>query len=67
MLKKNEKFIKLDYKNLFIGFVIEEDIMKYRKITHCFRHATNEAMKERKKYSEEQNIFLIKYGINIAE
>ena len=39
----------------------------YRKKMQCFRHCTDEAIAERKTYSEEQKIFLVDYGLTIVK
>lgn len=33
--------------NVFYGFFDNKDIMKFRKDTHIFRHASNEALDEK--------------------
>lgn len=47
MLKLNGKFINVDYANIFLGYITEENVKEYRKIIHYFRHATEEALNER--------------------
>ena len=61
----NNKFKNIDYNNLFQDFISEEDVKKYRKSTHCFRHGSDESLKERRVFSENQKIFLINYGLII--
>lgn len=34
---------------------------------HCFRHATSEAIAERKIYTEEQKNFFVDYGLTIVK
>lgn len=34
---------------------------------HCFRHATDDAISERKTYSEEQKNFFVDYGLTIVK
>lgn len=66
MLKINGKFINVDYANIFLGYITEDNVKEYRKIIHCFRHATEEALNERNLYTNEQKKFLIDYVIVIA-
>ena len=33
----------------------------------CFRHCTDEALKERKSYSEKQKNFFVDYGLTIVK
>lgn len=66
ILKQNGKFISVDYENIFMKFITEDNIKVYRNNIHCFRHATEEALAERKQYNEEQKRFLIDYGIIVA-
>ncbi|MBR1762098.1 MAG: hypothetical protein IJ731_01865 [Eubacterium sp.] len=67
MLKKNGKFINLDYKTICFDYISNDNVTKYRKRMHCFRHATDEALAERKSYSEEQKSFFIDYGLTIIK
>lgn len=39
----------------------------YRYKMQCFRHATSEAVEERKSYSDAQKSFLVDYGITIVK
>lgn len=67
MLKKNGKFIKLDYSKLCFDYISDDMVTSYRKKMHCFRHATDEAMAERQLYSEEQKSFFVDYGLSIIK
>ena len=42
-------------------------VKNYRKQMQCFRHCTDEAIAERKTYSEEQKTFLVDYGLTIVK
>ena len=66
-LKKNGKFITLDYSKISFDYISNDIVCSYRKRLHCFRHATQEAMAERSSYSEEQKKFLIDYGLIIIK
>lgn len=66
-LKKEDKFITLDYSKMCFDYISEETIKKYRKSIQCFRHSSEEALKEREEYSEEQKSFIIDYGLIILK
>lgn len=42
-------------------------VKNYRKKMQCFRHCTDEAIEERKTYSEEQKKFLVDYGLTMVK
>lgn len=65
MLKKNGKFVTLDYSQICFDYISNNTVTNYRKKIQCFRHATNEAILERKSYSEDQKNFLINFGLTI--
>ena len=67
LLKQNGKFIELEYEKVCCGFVSDSDVKEYRKKMQCFRHGTDEAIAERKTYSEEQMNFLVDYGLTIVK
>ena len=67
MLKKDGKFIALEYEKVCCGFIDDAVVIKYRKKMQCFRHCTDEAITERKSYSEEQKNFLVDYGLTIVK
>jgi len=60
-------FIKLDYSKYCFKYIDDEIIKNYRKQIQCFRHASNNALEERKQFSKEQKEFLIDYGITIIK
>jgi len=66
MLKENQKYIQLNSKDLFCDFIKEEDIRRYRCMTHCFRHGEKNMVEERKAYTDEQKVFLTNYGLSIC-
>lgn len=66
LLKKDGKFIRLDYDNIFFGYLAEEHVVDLRKKTHCFRHGDKQAVVDRKKYSDEEKKFMVDLGIFIA-
>ena len=60
------KYISLDYDEVFYGFISEEDIKRYRKRTHSFRHATEDTLRERASIPEEEKKLLVELGVFIA-
>ena len=67
MLKKNGKYIELDYTKICCGFITNDQIKKYKNAMQCFRHCSDESILERKNYTEEQKDFLIDYGLTIIK
>ena len=67
MLKRDGKFIKLDYSVISYGLITDEDITAFRKKMHCFRHATDESIIERQSYSDQQKDFFIDYGLTLVK
>ncbi|MGL4548378.1 hypothetical protein [Eubacterium aggregans] len=67
LLKKNGKFITLDYPKICFDYISNEIVTRYRKKMHCFRHATDEAIEKRNSYSEEQKNFFVDYGLTIVK
>ena len=67
MLKQDGKFITPEYDSVCCGFIDDSIVRNYRKKMQCFRHCTDEAIAERKTYSEEQKGFLIDYGLTIVK
>lgn len=66
LLKKDGKYIKLDYSSIAFSFLDDEKIREYRKVTQCFRHKTEESIAEKNSYTDLQKQFLIDYGILIV-
>lgn len=67
MLKQDGIFITPEYENVCCGFIDDVIVRSYRRKMQCFRHCTDEAIAERKTYSEEQKAFLIDYGLTIVK
>lgn len=67
MLKCNGKFITLDYSSICFDYISNETVTSYRNKMHCFRHATTEAISERKAYSEEEKNFFVDFGLTIIK
>lgn len=62
MLKKEDTFKDIST-SVFYDFFDNKDIMKFRKDTHIFRHASNEALDEKSKWSSDKKQFYIRLGI----
>jgi hypothetical protein len=67
LLKKNGKFLTLDYSEICFDYISNDIVTSYRKKMHCFRHATEDAIVERSIYSEEQKNFFVDYGLTIVK
>ena len=67
MLKQDGRFIIPEYEKVCCGFINDAIVKSYRKKMQCFRHCTDEAIAERKTYSEAQKTFLIDYGLTIVK
>ncbi|MBY6797097.1 hypothetical protein HYH85_12625 [Clostridium botulinum] len=66
LLKKDGKFITLNYDYISLGFIKENDVKELRKKVQCFRHSSQESLKERKEYTENQKQFMVELGIIIC-
>ncbi len=65
LLNKNGKFRVLNYSEYYFDFISDNTIKQFRKKLHCFRHATDEAIRERETFTEEQKYFFVEYGLVI--
>lgn len=65
ILKENKKYLELDFEKFEIIGINNENIKNFRKIIHCFRHATNESLIERKNFSEKEKEIFINFGLVI--
>lgn len=66
-LKKNDKFINVDYSLIALDFISDDIVRKYKGSLQCFRHASEKALKERENFSEDQKLFMREFGILIIE
>ncbi len=66
LLKENGKYIKLDYENIALGTLNDDVITSFKKKIQCFRHSSDESIKERESFTENQKKFIIDYGIMIC-
>lgn len=67
LLKKNGKFLSLDYSTICFDYISNDIVTRYRKKMHCFRHGADDSISERKAYSEEQKNFFVDYGLTIVK
>lgn len=67
MLKKNGKFISLDYSQICFDYIDEDTIKRYRKKIQCFRHSSAESICERESITKDQKIFLIDFGLTVLK
>lgn len=66
LLKENGKYIKLDYETIALNTLNDETIISFKKKIQCFRHSSDEAIKERNNFTEKQKKFIIDYGIMVC-
>lgn len=67
LLKEKDKWNSIDYQIEAFDFIKEEDVIKFRKLVHCFRHGSEDAVEERKEFTDRQKLFLINYGTTLCE
>ena len=67
LLKKDGKFLSIDYSLVCFDYINEANVKDYRNKLHCFRHSSDESIKERTHFSNEQKSFLIDYGLAIIK
>ena len=67
MLKKDGKFLYLDYSQICFDYINDDKVKKYRQQLQCFRHSSSEAIIERASFTEEQKMFLIDLGLSILK
>lgn len=67
LLKENGKFKVLNYKNVAFDYLTNDDVKQFRKQIQCFRHASNDSIKEREHFTNDQKKFLVDYGIVICK
>lgn len=67
LLKKDGKFLSIDYSKMCFDHINEDNIKKYRKRIQCYRHSSVEAISERDSFTKEQKIFLIDFGLTVIK
>ena len=67
MLKKDGKFLSVDYSLVCFEYINEETVKEYRHRLQCFRHSSDKSIQERASYTNEQKSFLIDYGLIIIK
>jgi len=65
--KISKQYKKLDYNIIVFDYFDDEMIKRFKKQIQCFRHASENALKERENFSDVQKDFLIDYGITIIK
>lgn len=65
MLKKEGKFLSVNYSSVCFDYIDEESVKDYRHKLQCFRHSSDTSIAERASFSDEQKSFLINYGLVI--
>ena len=65
--KISKQYKKLDYNIIVFDYFDDEMIKCFKKQIQCFRHASENALKERENFSDVQKDFLIDYGITIIK
>lgn len=67
LLKKNGRFIQLDYPRVTLGYIDDNTVKILRKQLQCFRHSSSESLDERVRFSEEQKRFLVDFGVTVCK
>ena len=67
MLKKDGKFLSIDYSLVCFDYINEDTVKEYRHRLQCFRHSSDKSIEERASFSNEQRSFLIDYGLVIIK
>ena len=62
MLKKNGKFITVNYSTVRFDYATEDVVRTYRHKLQCFRHSSEESIKKRASYSQDQKAFWLILG-----
>lgn len=63
LLTKDNKYFEVDYDQIFFERFNGESIKQYRKDTHIFRHASEEAVTRVKSMSDKEKAFLVDLGM----
>lgn len=66
LLKKNGKYIKINFREITLDFIEENDVKQLRSKLNCFRHSSEDSLKERNEYTKIQKQFMVEYGITIC-
>jgi len=66
LLKSDKGYIELDYANNRFPFISNESVKKLRTQLQCFRHTSEESIKERLSYTNEQKKALADYGVAVV-
>lgn len=66
LLKKDNKFVEYKFGE-HVDIINNQKIIEYRKELECFRHSSEESLREREKYDSFEKDLMIRYGIFIIE
>lgn len=67
LLKKDDKYLKLNYSEICEAFLNDDIIKKYKKILQCFRHSAEHSIEERSTFTDDKKDFFIDFGIVIVK
>lgn len=67
LLKKDDKYLKLNYSEICEEFLNDDIIKKYKKILQCFRHSAEHSIEERSTFTDDKKDFFIDFGIVIVK
>lgn len=62
LLKKDGKYIEINFESITYNLIDNKTIIDFKKKIQCFRHSSEESLKERRQFSEKQKQFIIDYG-----
>lgn len=62
-LRVNKKYLSID-EDRMLNLITNDSVKKYRSILQCYRHSSNESLKEREELKARER-FLIYYGVAI--
>lgn len=66
LLKDDKKFITLEYNEISLGFISEDDIKGLRQKVQCFRHSSKKSIDERSTYTDKQKQFMVEFGVVVC-
>jgi hypothetical protein len=63
ILKKDGKYIEVNFSEITFGFFSNESVKEYKKSIQCFRHSSEDSLHERDKFTEVKKLVYIDIGI----
>lgn len=67
LVDKMGGFKAIKYKEIFMGYISEENLKEYSKKLHIFRHGKTKAIEERASLSLDEKNYMIDFGIVILK